>query len=280
MTRPHICFIQSQCLDWQPDALAGRSGAQVKVLSKDPADGASTLLVRYPPGWSLSDHRVLGSDEEFLVLTGALTLNGTRFDRHGYGHLPAGFERSELTTSEVTVVLTMFSAERIGRPPIDSALGTLVPDCYQLPWAGGREGSVTGKPLNSGLTTKIFYRHPNNGEQSFLYCSLPHHGAPASMPGKFTHPMVEEIFVLEGSFVFGDTGVMGPGGYCWWREGRFHGPVGSETGYLLFIRNLGGPLKNEFCKEPAPFSFNPSYQPVIPDELKAKAKPYQPAPKW
>ena len=91
---------------------------------------------------------------------------------------------------------------------------------------------------------------------------------------------MEELFVLDGTFVFGDVGVMGPGGYCYWREGKWHGPIGSATGYHLLIRNLEGPLENQFATEPAPFSYAPPFQPQLPDRLVPYAQPYRPQQRW
>ena len=74
--------------------------------------------------------------------------------------------------------------------------------------------------------------------------------------------------------MFADTGVMGPGGYCWWRENEFHGPVGSMTGYNLFIRVIGGPLRNTFSQDPFPFTFTPDHNPALPEDLKPYGQPY------
>ena len=181
------------------------------------------------------------------------------------------------------VVLSMFPGTvATGEPAaLDPEQAVEHLDAFAISWAGGAAGSVTGKPLAPTLATKILRRDADSGEQTFLYCSQPHHPPPTRvMPGKFTHPMVEEIFVLGGSFVFGDVGVMGPGGYCYWRENVWHGPVGSATGYHLLIRNLGGPLRNQFSDQPAPFSYDPPYHPDLPESLRPYARPYRPPPRW
>ncbi len=58
------------------------------------------------------------------------------------------------------------------------------------------------------------------------------------------------------------------------RENEMHGPAGSETGYNLFIRIYGGPLRNKFLEEESPFSFRPAHNPVLPDTLKAYDAPF------
>jgi hypothetical protein len=147
-------------------------------------------------------------------------------------------------------------------------------DTLDMAWVGGAEGSVTGKPLSHDIETKKLRVDPETAEQSFLYTAQPQHGPPGIMKGKFGHPMIEEIFTLAGTYVFADAGVMGPGGYCWWRENEFHGPAGSMTGYNLFIRVVGGPLRNVFSDEPFPFTFTPDHNPSLPDELKPYGQPY------
>ncbi len=283
MTRPHSCFIQAQALSWQASDLSEvRPGVTSKLLSRDAQSGASTQIAAYPAGFQLAAGQSLSSAEELFVLDGALTMGRYRYTTHCYAYLPAGYRRGALSSAHGAVVLSMFSAG-VARGAVNHSAAAAIEhrDAFDMSWASGQAGSVTGKPLSATLATKILRRDPASGEQTFLYCSLPHHPPPSKvMPGKFTHPMVEEIFVLDGSFVFGDVGVMGPGGYCYWREGRWHGPVGSATGYHLLIRNLGGPLQNQFSDQPAPFSYSAAYRPQLPPELMPLARPYEPPQRW
>ena len=285
MARPHICFIHAQGLPWgKTDLSRIRPGVAAKLLSHDPDTGASTQIAAYPAGYQLPAGQSLRTAEELLILQGELSIGKVHHNTHCYAYLPAGFKRGAIATATGAVVLSMFPGQaEAGPSEATAALPGLVEqvDSFAMPWATGMEGSVTGKPLSSTLATKLLRRDDASGEQSFLYCSKPHHPPPASvMPGKFTHPMIEEIFVLDGTFVFGDTGIMGPGGYCYWREHQWHGPVGSATGYHLFIRNLGGPLQNQFSDQPAPFNFDPPFRPDIPEELRPYAQAYEPPTRW
>ncbi|MCU0759868.1 MAG: hypothetical protein MUF07_11830 [Steroidobacteraceae bacterium] len=157
-----------------------------------------------------------------------------------------------------------------------------------LPWHEAGPGlerkrlGDDGSPALAATTdaTEPLRLDPRTGEQSFLYCAMPQHPPPAVMVGRFTHPVIEEIFVLEGSYVFGDVGRMGPGGYVYWREDVWHGPAGSETGYHLFIRVVGGVLRNVFSPEPASFDWNPPYRPVLPEALRPLAREHSPGPRW
>ena len=59
-----------------------------------------------------------------------------------------------------------------------------------------------------------------------------------------------------------------------WREGVYHGPAGTDTGYNLFVRTVNGPLVNHFAAEPKSFTWDPEYRPVLPPDLARHARPY------
>jgi len=282
VARPHTVFVQSQALPWSVALENVRPGVTCKVLSEDADSGASTRIVRYPAGYD-SPERGITADEEWFVLDGEITLDGMRYGYHDYAYLPAGLPRRRLSSAAGAVVLTMLSCEpRAASDATSCNESRLIRrlDTFALPWEHGAGGSVTGRPLGPGLAVKHLRRDLETGEQSFLYACLPHHPPPAVMVGKFTHPVVEEIFTLEGEYVFSDAGVMRPGGYCWWREGEWHGPAGSRAGYSLFIRVLGGALRNEFDREPYPFRYDPPYMPALPETLREAAAPLEWPPKW
>ena len=94
MGRPHIEFIQAQTLAWRPSPWPGHyAEAEVKVLSRDEDTGATSNLIRYPPGWSRTEPEYLPADEELYVLSGALPINGVAYRQPCYAHLPAGLAR-------------------------------------------------------------------------------------------------------------------------------------------------------------------------------------------
>ena len=286
MARPHICFLQSQHLLWRENGLQGmRDGCWVKVLSMDPGTKAVTAIVVYPDGFRIGRPQWLTATEEILVLSGSIKVNGKELGHHGYARWPAGYERLGFEAPHGAEVLTMFSGRALvgtGDPP-DYDEHDLVDACdtWALEWKTGAEGSVTGKPLSPTIFTKKLWWNEQTGEQSFLYAALPHHPPPKVMPGKFTHPMVEELFMLEGEYSFGDVGRMGPGGYCWWREGEWHGPVGSRAGYSMFIRVHEGQLVNQFATEPSRFSYEPLHRPKVPDNIGDDQKaPFDWPKKW
>jgi hypothetical protein len=287
MARPHTCFVQAQEVPWikgeEPDPAWE---VDVKVLSRDDSDNGYTGILRIPPGFSLPGPVHFRCDFEFFVLDGAVEINGIVYTKDCYAFLPAGYRRDTNSSKQGAVLLALFDGfhHPILGAPADGVYQEekLIQyrNAYDMEWQTGDAGSVTGKPLSPTIFTKKLRVDPDTQEQTFLYAALPHHAPPPIMKGKFAHPMIEEVFVLSGEYVFGDTGRMGPGGYCWWREDEWHGPAGSEIGYNLFIRIYGGPLQNKFSDEESPFSFTPDHNPVLPNRLKDHAAPYSFSDPW
>jgi hypothetical protein len=271
MSRPHTCFVQSQFIPWRHGVTGGmRDDVEHKLLSHDLQDGSSTMIVRYPSGWSRPTPEYLHAHEEFLVLEGSLEINGRVHARHHYAFLPAGFVREQARSPQGAVLLTMWYAEPRGalgdRAPAglyDERL--LVPhvDPLAMDWDPG----LVDPQLARGVAIKPLRTDPYTQETSFLYCSPPHRVPPGMAKPQWTHPMVEELYVLEGEYCWGDLGVMRAGGYAWWRENVYHGPAGTETGYNLFVRTIGGPLVNVFDTVKKPFTWTPPHRPVLPAEL-------------
>lgn len=275
MARPHILFIQAPCLPWRDGLYTGaRPEVRSKVLSIDDSGRDASTIVRYPPGWRASAEH-LTCHEEFLVLDGTLEINGTAYGLHTYGFLPAGYVRTSAAAPDGATVLTMFhDAPNVvaGTPaaPHDPALLVERIDPLGMDWDPG----LVDPQLSAGVAIKPLRTDPYTQETSFLYMSPPHRVPPGMAKPQWTHSMVEELFCLAGTYVWGDCGRMGPGGYVWWREGVYHGPAGTDTGYLLFVRTVNGPLDNIFATEKKPFRWDPPYSPILPPELARHARPY------
>jgi hypothetical protein len=270
MARPHICFLQSQMLPWGRGLYGGaRPDVEFKCLSRDDSDGSSTCILRYPAGWQRSQPEALLAHEEFLVLDGAIEINGRHYARHSYGFLPAGYRRASAKSSAGAVLLTMFYGEPRAKANVttsdhDPKLLVEYVDPLTMDWDPG----LVDPQLARGVAIKPLRTDPYTSEVSFLYCSPPHRVPPGMAKPQWTHPMVEELYVLEGDYVWADLGRMQRGGYAWWRENVYHGPSGTDTGYNLFVRTIGGPLVNYFATEKLPFTWDPVHQPALPPELK------------
>lgn len=275
MARPHILFIQAQDISWQKGLYApGRDDIEMKILSIDEAGTDATTVIRYPKGWSRTEPEFVTAHEEFLVLAGSITINGQSYRTHQYGFLPAGYTRQSASSEQGCVLLTTFA----DRPEVKAGAGPdydeklLIPfvDPMTMEWDEG----LTDPKFAGGTSIKPLRNDPYTGEQSFLYCTRPHRVPAGMMKPKWTHPMIEEVFCIDGEYVWGDCGRMGPGGYVWWLEGEYHGPAGTDAGYHLWVRTVDGPLANTIAEEKSPFFWDPEFTPSLPDDLKKIAKPY------
>ena len=276
MARPHILFIQAQDIPWQSGFWTGdRPEVETRTLSVEDDGSAATVLVRYPAGWRADGVEHLDALEEFLVLDGELEINGIVYGPQGYAALPARYPRRTQSAPGGAVVLSMLHGRPTPRPgeaaePYDPAMLVLHVDPLAMEWDPG----LVDPQLSRGVAIKPLRTDPYTQETTFLYMSPPHRVPPGMAKPQWTHSMVEELYVLHGEYVWGDCGRMGPGGYVWWREGVKHGPAGTDTGYLLLVRTIGGPLDNIFDVEKKPFMWDPPFKPRLPDNLRALARPY------
>jgi hypothetical protein len=232
--------------------------------------------VRYPKGWQRRDTHYVGAHEEFLVLEGSIRINGIEYGTHAYAFLPAGHVRRAMSSKDGAVLLTTFSDTPVhesGQPPrglFDKRLLIDYIDTLSMTW----DASLADPVFAAGVAIKPLRTDPDTGETSFLYTSPAHRIPKGMLKPKWTHSMIEEIYCIDGEYVWGDCGVMGPGGYVWWREGIWHGPAGTVAGYNLWVRTVNGPLDNIVGTKPERMSWTPKYRPKLPSHLKKYAKPY------
>lgn len=274
MPRPHCMFIQAQDVPWRKGIYEGWEDVDAKILSKDEETGAATLIARYPAGWTVPVPCYVTSHVEFLVLEGELEINGKVYGPYAYGYIPAGYAYSSVGSPKGVVALTTLSAtpELMEGPPPEGLFDEklLVEQIDIAP--DGLEG-WTQNPYTrylQGTGVRPLREDPYTGEISILYSALPFR----FMEKEWTHPNVQEMYVLSGEYAINDVGVMCPGSYGWWEPGNLHGPYGSHTGFMMFIRAVGGPLANTFGKEGIPIDYDAPYNPVVESEdLKPYAKP-------
>ena len=275
MTRPHCMFIQAQDVPWgQSFSECSWAEIELKVLSRDAETGGCSAIVRSPAGWERSGDRYLTCHEELLVLAGSLIVNGVEYGPYGYANFPAGYARKFFSAPQGAVVLTMFSetpTEVQGAAPdglFDEKLLVEKIDIAPDGLEGWTENPYTRYLMGTGV--RPLREDPYTGEISILYAALPFR----FMEKQWTHSTVQEMFVLSGEYAINDVGVMCPGSYAWWEPEHLHGPYGSHTGFMMFIRSVGGPLTNKFGEDVITVDFDAPYKPVIEsDDLKPYAKP-------
>lgn len=268
MARPHIEFIQSQVLPFRRGLYGGaRPDVEVRILSLDDADGSSSTMLRYPAGWSAAAAHVLDVDEELFVLEGAVLLNGRRYGKHAYAHLPAGYLRESLSAPDGAVVLTFFSGEPHASPADQHGSGfdqrRLVEhlDTLAMPGqTGKRKHMDSGDWDPTGTVHKKLYQDPDTGELTWLIGLMPYWSSAQAE----VHPVCEEEFAVLGDICF-PNGVMRDGGYFWRPPNIEHGPFATWGGTLHLCRCKGGPFKTDLRESDGP-NWQPSYQPILPPE--------------
>ena len=283
MARPYIEFIQAQQLDWAK-GLPGRAydDVEARILSQDGETGAMSAILRYPPGWSRPASHGLAATEELFVLDGALEISGVTYQPHHYANLPPLYARQGARSPQGATVLTFF--DRLPEKALPAAAGgwdqaRVIPhvDVVAMPWEWVGADDPNLKHLGAGI--KRLRRDPATGETSFLFCSGPHSRPLSGYGRQETHTVVEESFLLAGE-IAGTGGLRRPGAYFWRPPLLRHGPFGTLTGTMSFIRAVGGRLEDTWSADEVAFDFAPKHQPFVPAELaEAAAKEWAP-PRW
>jgi len=274
MARPHVEYLQSQSLPWQPSPWPHLAGCHLKVLSRDPVSGAASLLVRFPARWQSTTPGFLSTGEELFVLEGALDVDGRRWGPDCYGWFPIGSGYSSRATPDGAVALVFYDAEPAWTPEAAApAEAAVFVDAYDMPW---EPMSIRPVPGIWGPNNKILRGRPG-AESLTMLAAFPAHMHPDHWVGaQEVHPCTEELFLLSGD-ILSNVGQMYPGAYFWRPPGISHGPFGSRGGSLALLRTKGGPLTLTWTSHEVALARVPEYQPVLPRELNAlRAHPWRP----
>lgn len=264
-------FLQVQSLSWCGTEFAEAKGrVEARVLSRDAQTGAATALLRFAPGWSADGFEVLRCQEELLVLDGCLKTSDQDLGPYSYACFPAGYARSGLRSETGAVALVMFDAnpepDGFARD-FDERKLVVKPDIFSQGLEAWTENPYTRYLMGTGVHP--LREDPDTGEISILYAALPFR----YMAKRWTHTHVQEMYVLSGEYAINDVGVMGPGAYAWWEPEYVHGPYGSLTGFMMFIRSVGGPLENIIEKELIPVDYEAPFRPVYAGNQAASMAP-------
>ncbi|MBL8590826.1 MAG: cupin domain-containing protein [Methylobacteriaceae bacterium] len=269
--REHIDFIQAQMLPWDEGAGFGLSGTRVKLLSRDDATGAISLILRLPAGWSRAAG-ALARDEEIYVLDGALDLAGRRLRRHTYSFLPGGHIDNALA-SEAGATLLYFRSEPAPTELLtrEAVAARLVPpvDLAEGSWDGDFDRFGLGS-MKDGARMRVLRQDPFSGETTYITATIAfRRGVRAER-----HPISQEFFLLSGELA-GDRGTMQAGAYCIRPPMAKHAPYGSPTGALILFRGFGG-RQETYWEDADPFTFFPEHRPILPERLRPLGLPAPP----
>jgi hypothetical protein len=269
MARPHIDYLQSQTVPWQPSHWPHLPGCELKILSRDTDRGSASVLVRYPSGWAAPGPGFLGTGEEFLVLDGLLELDGRRCAQDTFGWFGAGYRHASRSAPDGAVVLAFYDAEPVwthGEPPADRpAAEARVIDTFELPWAGGDGDAAFG---GQGHLRKVLRDSPDAGAATMLIAAPPHLHPPRWRARQQIHGYAEELFLLSGD-VLSNVGQLFPGAYLCRPAGVAHGPYGSRGGGLALRRRHGASVASTFTAHELTLARAPHYQPTLPPGLPA-----------
>ncbi|XQW83555.1 cupin domain-containing protein [Thalassotalea piscium] len=273
MAREHVEFIQSQVLEWQ--SWQYQQDVLFKELSVDHETQATTGIFKYNKGWCENEAYWLASEEEFFVLKGEIEINGIKYGEGFYGYFPANYLRKKIQANKNTVVIRFIDQSPI---PIKYQYGEPIPttekeaiegiNTFDTHWDKGVHDK---KLVHLDFGRKILRIDPVTKAKTFLYMVSPQTYPPKWQGPREDHPTVEESFCVTGTLA-GNLGVMRTGAYFWRPPEIPHGPYGSRTGCVLLIRFVGGEHINHWSKENYPFTFDPIYAPVLPENMVSVGK--------
>jgi hypothetical protein len=271
MARPHTEFIQTQVLPWKTlGEGSSRPGADAKALSHDPESKAVTAILKYPVGWSLPEAHYLDSDEEFFVLDGELWVGSVAYVKGDYAYLPAGMPRPSMNSPKGASVMTYHEGTHrtiLGDAPVglyDPARLIAKIESTKMSW-GNPSDPVVAATAN-GAGRKLLREDPKTGDRTWLLQFGPDDPAKMTHGRTETHPVVEEVFLLEGEISM-PMGTLKPGAYFWRPPHIEHGPVGTRKGLFGLFRCKGGPLTTVWSDNESPINWNPAHQPILPPHL-------------
>jgi hypothetical protein len=282
MARPHIEFIHAPDMPWRKGLYGGgRDDVEHKLLSRDGATGASSVLVRYPAGWRRRSPEHLLVDEEFYVLDGAIEINDRSYSASAFANLPAGFLRHQAGSATGAVLLTFFSGEPRARPG-QSPAGLYRPGglvewkcLIEEGWDGDYSGVNSPEIAASGSRKKLLRTDPATGNQTWIMGILPSYREKKVE----SHPVVQECYIIDGELP-GNYGLMLPGAYFWRPPEILHGPYGSKTGAIVLSRTEGGSLTVDYYDLDEPHSFDPPHRVVVPADLRIYSQAKRPRPRY
>ena len=274
--RPHIDFVQWQVL---PSRVLGPTnslpGVKATALSYD-AKGtrAVSVIFEFPAGWIMDKPHYLDSDQEFLVLSGQLEVDGTAYGPNDYAYLPAGFPHRLLRSEQGATLLNFYEGEHL-------AFYASVPDVLYQPRKLIRKietAKLRWTPARDGSRRKLLRRDKATGEETWLTqadADVPasHGDYKASARGVAQmRDAVEEFFVLDGELST-PRGVMLTGSYAWRAPHSAIGPSASRKGYTALIRSKGGAPGGNATDQTLDIALDAPYRPCLPDTLRGAVAP-------
>jgi Domain of unknown function (DUF4437) len=228
--------VQADDVEWRPWvegrstpflAEGARGAAWVKVLSRDPATEAESLLYKLDRGWS-ADRIRNTVYENLMVIDGEIEVDGEKLRKYAFSYRPEGHELGPVSTETGATVVAFAGApgELASKEPIACL------DVESMPWVS-RDISVVQDGVQRGkyVTKPTYYMKMLRGDEENLDTfSLMRAVRGFVSDGVSSHAAPEEGYTLEGHYMFYD-GVTD--GRCIGRRGTYiHRGPGSKHGFV------------------------------------------------
>jgi hypothetical protein len=238
MARAHVecaSLLSGPARTFHLDGVA--TGATVIDLSRDSATGAESLLLRLPAFWHWPVPGHFEAEVELLVLSGSVrfgaqTLQAGDFAVYGaQRNVPTLDSETGCELLWLSTGATKFVRESTSPHPSPFSVDPI--RIGELPWKQspsfiGRSAEEAGPQLH----VKYLRGDPQKG----AYTAMTRHAAGWSEPKLESHSTWEELVLLEGDFLMGNTGIVAPGCYIFRPERLPHGPQVTRHGAIWLCR--------------------------------------------
>jgi hypothetical protein len=231
MTRPHIENLATSRMPWQRLALPDfPRGLRYRVLSVDPASGASSLSLKLAPGLRWPGGRS-DSDLEIYVQNGMLAFGDERFGAGHYRFVPRGVVLPPVASAGGCELLAFYN----DGPPSFAAADSdhpraerdrlVVLDAGDLDWDGacpvpGQLAKRLHVDRATGAVTMLVALTPDFRRDAIAVCDA----------AVETFQLIGDSWSLQG-------GRVTSGGYAWRAPFASFGPWRSQRGALVLMRS-------------------------------------------
>ena len=210
-------------------------GLDAKLLSIDQDKTSTTLLARFPPGWTLNE-RADEATVEVLILEGDFSVDAEDVGSGGHAYVPRGSGGCELRSTTGAQALIFLTSDM----PKEHGEAVGVERLWQQQWHGSEMPGALHGHMHKSL------RLPDVGEG-------PIHGGPGGClrlsletpgfadPREHVHEVWEEMIFLAGDMLMPGRGVIASGSYLGNPEGFWHAPMITQFGSLKLL-NTTAPI--------------------------------------
>ena len=205
-------------------------GLEARLLTRDKATGATTLMARIPAGWRYTE----SADEacvEMFVAEGDMTVNGERAGAGGFIAIPKKCGPGELSSEGGAQVFLFWSPEWPDDYYYNSQV--YVTNVVDEPWIVTEMPDVTHGIMHKALRVPdpcegVFHGGPAGSLRLILL--TPGFGEPKQ---ERHHNCYEEMIFLSGDFFMPERGYMGPGTLFSNPSDLKHGGLVTQRGSLM-----------------------------------------------